>query len=76
MFHELFSLADVCKLLHVKPHKILYLLSVGEVPEPRLRVGGRRLWTVPEIALISEKLSLDDAWKAELDRQRAGASNV
>lgn len=68
---ELFSLSDVAKLLVVAPHRILYLLSVDPSLEPRLRVAGKRLWTVEEIAPISDRLMLQTA--ARLKRE--GGSN-
>lgn len=68
MQQELFSLGDVAELLRAKPHRIFYLLSVGAVPEPRLRVGGKRLWTLEEIVPIAERLKFDLA--AELAQQR------
>ncbi len=71
MFHELYSLRDVASMLAVKPHRILYLLSVGAVPEPRLRVGGRRLWTLPEITQISELCKLQIAYRQEAEKARA-----
>jgi DNA-binding transcriptional MerR regulator len=64
---ELYSLSDVAHLLRVKPHRILYLLSSGAVPEPRLRVGGKRLWTHEEIAIVSEKLKIQLAF--DMDRE-------
>lgn len=68
MHAELYSLSDVADLLRVKPHRILYLLSSGSVPEPRLRVGGKRLWTHEEIAVVSEKLKIQLA--KDMDRER------
>lgn len=64
---ELFSLGDVARLLHAKPHQIVYLLSVGAVPEPRLRVAGKRLFTHAEIVPLAERLKIDLA--ADLNRQ-------
>jgi hypothetical protein len=67
MQQQLFSLGDVARLLKAKPHHIVYLLSVGAVPEPQLRVAGKRLWTHQEIVPIAERLKIDFA--AELNRQ-------
>lgn len=64
---QLFSLGDVAKLLSTQPYRIVYLLNVGAVPEPRLRVAGKRLWTHEEIVPIAERLKLDLG--AELTRQ-------
>ena len=58
---KLFSLTDVADLLKVKAHRILYLLQTRAVPEPRLRVAGKRLWTLEEIVPISEKLKIQTA---------------
>ena len=52
----------------IAPHRILYLLSNRLGPEPKLRVGGRRLWSLPEIAVVAEKLKIQVG--AELERQR------
>jgi hypothetical protein len=65
---ELYSLSGVADLLAVKPHRILYLLSTRAVPEPQLRVAGKRLWTLEEIAVLSERLKLQTA--AQLQRER------
>ncbi len=65
---ELHSLSGVSDILHVAPHRILYLLSTRAVPEPRLRVGGRRLWSLEEIALLAEKLKIQLG--TELERRR------
>jgi hypothetical protein len=68
MHAELYSLSDVADLLRVPPHRILYLLSSRAVPEPRLRVAGKRLWTHEEIAVVSEKLKIQLA--TDMDRGR------
>jgi hypothetical protein len=68
MNNELFSLGDVARMLAVKPHRILYLISVGSVAEPALRVAGKRLWNHAEIAALSEKLTLQTAAKLERER--------
>ena len=61
MDNQFFSLSQVADMLAVKPHRILYLLGSRSVPEPQMRVAGKRLWTLPEIALVSEKLKLQTA---------------
>lgn len=66
---ELYSLSDVSRILgNIAPHRILYLLSTRAVPEPRLRVGGRRLWALDEIAQLAEKLKIQLG--NELERRR------
>ena len=68
MTPELYSLSGVADILQVQPHRILYQLSTRAVPEPRLRVAGKRLWTIEEIAVLSEKLKLQTV--ARLERKR------
>ena len=67
MTKQLFSLGDVAQLLRTTPYKIHYLLATGQIPEPRLRVGSRRIWTADEVVPISEKLSAEKA--VELQRR-------
>lgn len=59
MTKELYSLNDVSELLGVPSYRIVYLLSTRQVAEPKLRIGNRRLFTLPEIAAIGEKLKID-----------------
>lgn len=73
MNQELYSLGDVSKMLNVQAHRILYLLSTRAVPEPSLRVGGRRLWSLPEIAVVAEKLKIQLGAELERERQLDGA---
>lgn len=68
MHTELYSLGDVARLLAVKPHRILYALSVGAVAEPALRVAGKRLWNAAEVAALSEVLKIQTAAKLQRGR--------
>lgn len=65
MTKQFHSLGDVAELLRTTPYKIHYLLATKQVPEPRLRIGSRRIWTAEEIAPISEKLTMDKAADAQ-----------
>lgn len=66
----LYPLSDVADLLNVKAHRILYLLSTRAVPEPRLKVAGKRLWTMAEIVPVSEKLKVQIA--SEVKQEEKG----
>lgn len=68
MSTELYSLGDVARILAVKPHRILYALSVGAVAEPALRVAGKRLWNPSEVAALSEALKIETAAKWQRER--------
>lgn len=52
-------LADVSRILRVQPYKIVYLLTTRQVPEPRLRIGGKRVFTMADVHRLAEKLQVD-----------------
>jgi hypothetical protein len=56
---DFFLLADVSRILRVQPYKIVYLLTTGQVPEPRLRIGNKRVFTMNDIYRLAEKLQVD-----------------
>ena len=66
MSQDLYSLSGVAELLQVQPHRILYLMSTRAVPEP-MRVAGKRLWTLDEIAVLAQKLRPQAAARLERD---------
>lgn len=70
MNQQLFSLGDVAQLLRTTPSRIHYLLSTRQVPEPARRIGSRRIWTMEEIALISDKIGQEKI--ADLQRREGG----
>lgn len=53
---DFFSLKDVARILQCQPYQVIYLISTAQVPEPRLRVGGKRIFTLADIHRIAEKL--------------------
>ena len=65
---ELFSLGDVAQKCGVKPYRVQYLISTGAVPEPALRVAGKRLWNHAEIAALLDTLEIQSAAKMERGR--------
>lgn len=67
---ELYSLSGVADLLQVQPHRILYLMSTRTVAEP-MRIAGKRLWTLDEIAVLSEKLKLKTTVRCERELGRS-----
>jgi len=58
MTQELYTLADAARILAVKPYIVTYLLSTKKIPEP-LRISGRRMFTVEDLARIDEFLKLN-----------------
>jgi len=45
MTEELFLISDVAKRLDVPPHRVAYLFITRKLPEPKLRLGNRRVFT-------------------------------
>lgn len=56
---ELFTLKHLAAFLDVPPYRITYLITSRQAPEPKLRVGNVRVWTMPEIEVIAEKLNIE-----------------
>ena len=54
--NEWYLLGDVARTLRCQPHRIVYLLTSGKVPEPSLRLGNRRMFTKADIEQIAAKL--------------------
>jgi hypothetical protein len=55
---DFFSLGDVARILRCQPYQVVYLISTRQVPEPRLRIGGKRIFTMADIHGIAEKLQV------------------
>lgn len=47
---EQMSLKDVAALLQLKAYKVEYVLAHGLVPEPKLRISGRRVFGPEDLA--------------------------
>ncbi len=70
--NEYYLLGDVARILGCQPHQIVYLLTTRQVPEPALRLGNRRVFTLFDMQLIAEKLGLQLA--QELRRREQARS--
>jgi DNA-binding transcriptional MerR regulator len=55
--NPLLLLGDVARRVPCKPYQVVYLLTSGQVPEPALRLGGRRVFTAEDVGRIRNKLS-------------------
>ena len=55
---NLYTIGEVARILEVQPYKIVYLINTGQVPEPAIRLGGRRAFTIEDMAGIAEKMSI------------------
>ena len=52
--NQLFLLNDVANLTQMKPYQIVYLLTSRQIPEPTLRIGGRRMFTPEDLRRIKD----------------------
>lgn len=58
MTQKLYLLSDVAGQLNVQPHRIAYLFITRRLPEPRLRLGNRRIFTQGDINRIASALGI------------------
>jgi hypothetical protein len=56
-----FLLSDVARILRCQPYQIVYLLTTRQVPEPALRMGNRRVFTIADVHRIAEILQVQMA---------------
>ena len=57
---DVLFLSDVCRVLHVPPYRVDYLLRAGRVPDvPKL--GGRRIFSWEDVERLRAALSERDA---------------
>ena len=53
MTQQLFLISDVSRRLNVPQHRIAYLFMTRKLPEPSLRLGNRRVFTLTDVQLLS-----------------------
>lgn len=61
MHQQHYLLAEVARLLGVRPHQIAYALTNGLVEEPRLRIGGRRVFLPEDVRTLARHFGVSDA---------------
>lgn len=49
-----FILNEVAKIVSVKGHVIAYAISAGHIPEPKLRIAGKRIFSAKEVEAIKK----------------------
>ena len=69
MSEELYTIADVSKKLNVRPHRVAYLFLTRKLVEPRLRLGGRRVFTNGDAKRVAKALGL--TWQNEEGKEEA-----
>ena len=73
MNETLFSIKEAARILRVQPYQIAYLLDNNRVPEPKVRLGNRRAFSVEDIQRLADRLNVKPAkdfprrieWKGE-----------
>ena len=60
MLRNLSSTGQVARRLGVRTYQLTYLLETEQLPEPRLRVAGKRAWTDDEIEEVARVLRQRD----------------
>jgi DNA-binding transcriptional MerR regulator len=53
---QLFLISDVARRLNVPPHRVAYLFMTRKLPEPQLRLGNRRIFTLADLQRIAKAL--------------------
>lgn len=58
MNEQLLLLNDVARLTETKPYRLVYLLQTNPCLKPKLRLGGRRMFTLDDVTRIKFILQL------------------
>ena len=52
-------LKDVAALLKLKPYQITYKISVGLLPEPKIRISNKRIFQADDVERIAAHFGVD-----------------
>jgi DNA-binding transcriptional MerR regulator len=63
MNQQHYLLSEVARAVGRKPYQIAYMISNGELDEPKLRIGNRRVFTDEEVARIRDIVQAKDLKK-------------
>ena len=56
---ELLSLRDCARRLGIAPHRIAYAHETGKLPEVRLWVAGKRIYTLADVKRVAEYFGIE-----------------
>jgi hypothetical protein len=59
-----YLLGEVAKILGCRPHRITYLITSGQAPEPEHRIANKRLFSESDILRLSRRLKVKPDWSA------------
>lgn len=54
MPQKLKTTVEVANWLQIEEHKLNYAMRIGRLPQPKLRMAGRKLFTAREIKKVAE----------------------
>ena len=54
MPNKLLTTVEVANWLKIKEHKLNYAMRIGRLPQPKLTMAGRKLFTTREIKKVAE----------------------
>lgn len=55
-----YLLGEVARVVGIKPHRLAYLLTNSVIEEPKLRIGGKRVFSHQEVERIKEIVAAKD----------------
>jgi DNA-binding transcriptional MerR regulator len=61
MTQQLFLISEVSRQLNVPAHRIAYLYSTRKLPEPQLRLGNRRVFTLTDLQRVAKVIGKTEA---------------
>ena len=53
------ALKDVCKVIGVQPYRVQHAYSIGAVPEPKLRISGRRVFEPIDLKRLAKHFGVE-----------------
>jgi DNA-binding transcriptional MerR regulator len=56
---KLYSIRDCGKLIGVAPHKIAYAHTQDRIPEPKLRVANKRVYTLDDCRRVARYFGVE-----------------
>jgi hypothetical protein len=59
-----FLLGEVARILKRKPHQVVYPMVTGKIPEPQMRLAGKRLFTVEDVDRLARHFRVTPNWTA------------
>jgi len=67
--HEFFGTGEAARRLGLRTWKLLYLIDRGYLPEPSLRIAGRRIFSEQDVCRIGAALANLKNPKSEIENE-------